>query len=242
MIKNAAKTLYSSHVIYAVTQMDQLVPLFLNKLLYSILFCVGFGIAVGYFVNPIFGMISLIQVFALFWFWTRKKSDKRALKEIESYLRLKQDAALEDVMAGDHTIKAGQMEVYFGIKLNLYWERILLTRIYSVGAHFWLKLRAYCLSVMILVLPYFLIILLTYETGHFTTPKDPEDPEKLKDYRNSLLMVIIIVTMIPDVMDGLITSMDHLYSTICEVDDCLKLTNFDSENKVNNSVTLERTI
>lgn len=219
MLKNTAKSLYASNVSQAISYFDKEIPQILNKVFYSSTFLISLLLILSYFTTYLLliplGLlvISFIINFKFF------KSDLKLSEEIESFLKIKMSSLLDDVITGNMMIKAGNLELYFGIKLGLLLEKRVLIDIYKIGLKYLISLRAYILNIGLTVLPVYLLIFFSYESGN-------------EDYKNSLLMAMVLINMVPPLGDVLLKSMDEFYLHVCEIDDCLAITNFDSEVKV----------
>lgn len=221
MLRNTAKSLYTSNISQTISYMDRELPQIISTIYYTSLFTIALITSIAYSISPYF-LIGLIFLSAsIFFSFKIFKSDLKSSEEIETFLKIKTNSLLDDLVNGNTSIKAANLEVYFGVKLGVYLERRVLIDMYKIGLKHLLSLRVYIFAILFVNLPVYLIIFFNFD-----------GVKENQDSKNFLLMTMILVSLVPRMVDSLVLAMDDFYWHVCEVDDCLALTNFDSEVKV----------
>lgn len=193
----------------------------MNAIFYSSVFICSLGVCLSFFISPYFLIAFAVQGICIYFSFRMFKWDLKTSEEVDTFIKIKMDSLLDDVIYGNSNIRAANLETYFGMKLGHYLERRVLLDIYKIGLRRLMSLRVYTLSILTIMLPLYIVIYLTFD-------------EKYGDdaFRVTLLISLVLVPLAPMMGDKLISGIEDLYWHIFEIDDCLALTNFDSEIKV----------
>ena len=228
MARNTARSIYLSNVIPTLNKVDKEIHKEMNVFLYTASFSLTLGLCLAYFLTPFIILPFFLGSLAAFLLWLRHKASAEDIKKVDSFLKIKYNSVLEDIIAGKQSIHAAQSQVYFEVKLNFFLERKLLTNMCTYGSHFWLRLRVYVFAVLVLVAPAYLVAWATYERGAWFW-REAKVGDELWMYRNLLLMMVVLVGILPDYLAETMKSVDRVYSNLCEMDNALVLTNYGSE-------------
>lgn len=185
-------------------------------------------IAAAYFVH-----VYLIGLFVVYTVYLRYainqfQRGRSEFSDMQIFLKLKHNETLKGVIDGLNSIRAAKMEIYFKVQLNVFLERMMLTKIYLIGSRYLLKFKVVFSSILIIILGNWVFII--YQI------KQDDDSQDARGILGSDLVYSIAFVFCSILIFGKLLecfdAFDEIQMNFFRLKTTMKLTNFDQESKV----------
>jgi hypothetical protein len=92
---------------------------------YNLSLSMAFFVIMSLFISPIFVPLCVVYYLTLYFIWGSNRKDLEQIKDVDSFLKMKFNSVLEDMIQGINNIRAGGFNKYFEVRINIFLEKMI---------------------------------------------------------------------------------------------------------------------